>query len=180
MSEQAQVLVGGVQAPIARALVASHAPSTLRRQPACLDDREPRDRAATLVRSIRDDWSPPAKYLQRAPAAQATAQEAQRQAAVAQSTQQRKADARDRQQQQAQAEIESAQADAQWEALDEARRTQIEEAARQRLGVLARSAACTGALQAMRRTLMREMQASGQLAASQGNAGARGPGHLQA
>lgn len=67
----------GVASSVAMDL-ANRFPERVPIQLACLSDRNPRDRAATLVDSIRGNWAPPAAYLKRIEAARA--QEAQRDA----------------------------------------------------------------------------------------------------
>lgn len=54
-----------VSPEVARQLAASTSEDELRLHLDCLDDREPRDRAATFVKSVREAWQVPAKYLER-------------------------------------------------------------------------------------------------------------------
>ncbi len=123
----------------------------------CLDDREPRSRAATFVKAVREGWEPPAKYLQRAEAAQEarertqkakTAQESDRASKAAQ-----KAAARERE---ALAHAEAAKLEELWAGMTSEAREHIEQEAKMRLGVLGVSGRAPAALDAMRRTLLRE------------------------
>lgn len=154
----AQVLAVGVQARAARALV-ERFPDRIPPQLAWLPDREPRDRAATLVKSIREEWGPPAKYLQRQ-----AAQDAQQQAQAARAAQEqaRASEAQQRAATAQQADDEAARLDAEWEAMPPVERRQIENAARARLGVLGAAGRCGPALDAMRRNLLRDPSQIGQ------------------
>lgn len=158
----AQVLAHGVKEPVARGLLDKHTAQVVQIQLDCLMDRGPRDRAATLVRSITDDWSLPSKYSQRQEAQNAR-QQAQKhadedKAARALEAQQRAATAQ-------QGSEEEARLDAEFEAMPEPERARIEHVARGRLGVLGGAGRAPAALNAMRRNLQREAAQEGGLKA---------------
>lgn len=143
-----------VSPEVARELLRQVAPEALRLQLDCLDSREPRDRAAVFVKAAREGWDAPAKYLQAQERRQRTGGRAQsaREAHEAERAVQKAAE----REVQAQAEAEAQSLDALWETLDIATRRSIEDAARERLGVLGRSGRASAAQDAMRRTLLRE------------------------
>ena len=148
-----QMLRLKISLAVAQDFLHSTAPDELRAQLDCLEDREPRDAAATFVRAVREQWELPGKYLQR--------QEAQERAKKAQTTQesgqalkaaQRAATA----QQRASQKVEEEKLDVLWEHMALAERQKLDAEARARLGVLGQTGRASGALRAMRRNLMRE------------------------
>ena len=149
----ARMIALKVSSDVARQLLNSTSADTLRLQLNCLDDREPRDPAATLVRAVRQEWELPAKYLERHKA-QNRAQNAK---AYQESRKTQKAhEVALAEQEKALQEAEAERLDKMWEKLDVATQQKIEDEARQKLGVLGRSGRAQGALQAMRRNLLRE------------------------
>lgn len=156
----AQVLAQGVKEPVARGLLDKYSAQTVQIHLNCLMDRGPRDPAATLVKSIKDNWSLPSNYLQRQEAQEARQQAQKRadedKAARALEAQQRAATA----QQQSE---EEARLDAEFEAMPEPERARIEHTARGRLGVLGAAGRAPAALNAMRRNLQREAAQEGTL-----------------
>ncbi len=142
-----------VSPEVARQLVAGTSEEELRLHLDCLEDREPRDRAATFVKAVREAWQVPAKYLERQ-----EAQERAERARVEKETQKARA-AQERDStalKRASQEEESAQLDASYAELDEKNRQKVDEEAVSRLGVLGRTRPAGGALTAMRRQVMRE------------------------
>ncbi len=146
-----------VSPEVARELLRIVPAQALRLQLDCLRDRQPRDPAAVFVKAAREAWDAPAKYLearqgpQQGSGGAQTAREAHEVAQAAKAAQ--KASERDSQ---AQAQTEALALDALWEQLDLSTRRQIEDEARERLGVLGRSGRAHAAQDAMRRTLLRE------------------------
>lgn len=143
-----------VSPEVARELLSTVGPEDLRLQLDCLESREPRDPAAVFVKAAREGWDAPAKYLQAQERRQRfggrtqSAREFHEAARAAQKAAEREV--------QAQADAETQSLDALWETLDAATRRSIEDAARERLGVLGRSGRASAAQDAMRRTLLRE------------------------
>ena len=151
----AQVLAVGVKPAVARALLAGHTPEQIAAQLEMLDAREPRNPAAVLVQAIRQDWSPPAKYLQRQ-----AAQEAKISASEARDAQSKARDAEAQQKaaeaaQRAQAEDESARLDAEWQAMPEIERAPIERALAAHFAAMPSFLRRADALAAQRRNLQR-------------------------
>lgn len=125
----------------------------LRLQLDCLEDREPRDPAATFVQAVRGRWELPSKYLER--------QEAQERAKRAQTAQESDKALKAAQRAstgilRASLQREEAQLDILWEKMTAQERERLDSEARIRLGVLGRTGGAQGALKAMRRNLMRE------------------------
>ena len=138
---------------VAQSFLHSTGPEELQAQLDCLEDREPRDSAATFVRAVREKWELPGKYLQR--------QEAQERAKKAQTTQeshraQEAAQRASTAQQRASQKVEEEKLDVLWEHMVLAEREKLDAEARARLGVLGQTGRALGALKAMRRNLMRE------------------------
>lgn len=128
-------------------------PQALQAQLDCLRDREPRDLAATFVKSAREMWALPEKYLERKDAQERAekaraAQESDR----ARKAAQRAAEGLKR----AAAQEDEARLDAVWDGLDPSERERLEAQARERLGVLGIAGRSQGALLAMRRNLLRQ------------------------
>ena len=137
----------------ARELVRKLPPEALQVQLDCLDDREPRDRAATFVKSVREMWALPEKYVERKDAQErAEKARAAQESARAQKAAQKAAEGLQR----ASAQEDEARLDAVWEKLDPADREKLESQARERLGVLGLTGRAQGALVAMRRNLLRQ------------------------
>lgn len=125
----------------------------LRLQLDCLEDREPRDPAATFVQAVRGRWELPSKYLER--------QEAQERAKRAQTAQESNQALKAAQRAskgllRASLQREEAQLDILWEKMTTEERERLDSEAHIRLGVLGRMGGAQGALRAMRRNLMRE------------------------
>jgi hypothetical protein len=142
-----------VSPDVAQEFLQSISPETIRLQLDCLDDRQPKDRAATFVKAIREGWEPPAKYFERQKAA-----EQPKKAREAQEAAQREKTAQEAIEREKQAiqDAEVAQLDVLWEKLDAKTRERIETQARERLGVLGQTGRAQAALVAMRRNLLRE------------------------
>lgn len=142
-----------VSPDVARQLLHSAPADALRLQLDCLDDREPRDSAATFVKAVRGEWELPGKYLERLEGQErAQAAKAYQEAKIAQKAREEVVAAQEKVSQQADAE----RLDALWATLDVSTQQNMESEARQRLGVLGQSGRAHGALQAMRRNLLRE------------------------
>ncbi len=146
-----------VSSAVASELLQNTARDVLQLQLDCLDDREPRSRAATFVKAVREEWEPPAKYLQRIEAAQ-EARERTKNARAAQESAQaskaaQKAAERERE---VFAFAEAAKLEELWVGMTPEAREHIEQEAKMRLGVLGVSGRAPAALDAMRRTLLRE------------------------
>lgn len=147
------MMVLGVSATVAAELMTKATAEQLVLQLDCLEDREPRDRAATFVKAVREAWQAPSKYLER--------QEAQERAERARMEKETR-NARAAQEgastalKRASQEQEAARLDATWEKLDAESRDRIDAEARERLGVLGLGGRAPAALQAMRRSLLRE------------------------
>ena len=142
-----------VSPDVARQLLHDTPSEALQLQLDCLDDREPRDSAATFVKAVRENWALPGKYLERL-----EGQERAQKAKAYQETKkaQKAAEEALASQQMASQEAEAERLDAIWATLDVSSQESIESEARQRLGVLGQSGRAQGALQAMRRNLLRE------------------------
>lgn len=135
---------------VARVLLRDHDAALIETQLQVLDAREPRDAAATLVKSIRENWGlPPAYAAQQEAAQRATDERARR---LQDETRQARAKAAERAKM-AQGEAESAHLDAMWAVLDNETRHRIEALAEKNLGVV-RGA---GARRAERNRLMKEL-----------------------
>ncbi len=153
----ARMLEIKVSPEVARELLRLISPQSLRLQLNCLRSRQPRDLAAVFVKAAREGWDAPAKYLEALEGPQSgsgraqTARQAHEAAQAAKAAQ--KAAERETE---AQGQAEAQELDALWEKLDLSARRQIEDEARQRLGVLGRSGRAHAAQDAMRRTLLRE------------------------
>ncbi len=127
----------------------------LRLQLDCLEDREPRNRAAIFVKAVREGWEAPPRYLERLEAQERVQKEREGQES-AQAT--RAAQKAAEGQRRASQELEEVQLDALWEQMEPAAREQLDAQARERLGVLGQVGNAQGALKAMRRNLMREQR----------------------
>lgn len=122
-------------------------------QLACLDDREPNDRAATLVASIKNNWSPPKPYMERREAtARHAAERSQREREEATKVQVL-AESRERE---AELEAEKADMDAKYLQLSEAEQAEVDAQVLDRLGVIGRQKSAAGAIEATRRLVMKE------------------------
>lgn len=155
-----QVLAVGVKPPVARALLADHAPELIRAQLEMLPERDAKNPAAVLVKSIREDWTPPAPVLARQKAQEtahrATQQQtAQREALAAserQKTQNRAQEAAQREE----AEALAAHLDAEWEAMAEPERAPIQRALDAHFKARPSFLGGPGSVAAERRRLQRE------------------------
>ena len=134
--------------------LAAAAPAECQRQLDYLNHRKGRTSlAATLVKAVREEWAAPDSWQ----AAQQAAQVAeQRELALREETQRRDQERRREAQEREVVERANDLLDRMWESLDAAKRDRIDNEARGRLGILGRAGTSQGALQAMRRTLLRE------------------------
>ena len=146
---------------VARELVRSVEPSVLREQLDCLSDRAPKDPAAVFVKATREGWEPPRAFTDRREAAQ-RARESSRARELARLEDERARQARLESEAalEQSALDESARLDALWNSLGEDERRRIESQARERLGVLGMAGRAPSALEAMRRTLLRDLLAA--------------------
>lgn len=138
---------------IARQLLEETPVADLEVQLDCLDDREPRDVAATFVKAVREQWELPASYIQRQQAENRARQTKAYQTSKKIQEAREEAIARE---EKASQEEEERHLDAIWETLDPISQRTLENEARQMLGVLGQTGRARGALQAMKRNLLRE------------------------
>ena len=98
-----------------------------------LDDRKPKDRAAVFVKSVRESWTPPAKYTQNQ-----AAQNSRKAARVSQESENRQKAQEEaaKAQEMAADEADATYLDTIWEEMDYPTRDEIEMETRDRLGVL--------------------------------------------
>ncbi len=143
----------GVSSSVARELLALVGTSEVELQLACLDEREPRDRAATFVKATREMWSPPAAYRERI---EAKVREEERAAASEEAERRRSAEREQEQRESERQAHENAQLDALWDKLEEPTRVLLERDAVERLGILGRTGRAQVALTVMRRAVLRE------------------------
>ena len=143
----------GVSTGVARELLALVGTSEVEMQLACLDEREPRDRAATFVKATREMWSPPAAYRDRI---EAKVREEERRAASEEAERRRVVEREQEQRESERQAHENSQLDALWEKLEEPTRALLEREAVERLGVLGRTGRAQVALTVMRRAVLRE------------------------
>lgn len=158
----AQMEAIGVTPNMARVLLRDHDATLVETQLRVLDAREPRDAAATLVKSIRKNWGAPAAYAAQQEAAQRATDERARR--IQDEARQAREKAAERAKM-AQGEAEAAQLDKLWLGLDAATRERIEAAAQARLLPLMRG---EGARRAMCRTLLQQWLDTGTLGESGG------------
>lgn len=152
-----QMLKLKVSPAVAGELLQSTSREALQLQLDCLRDREPRSPAATFVKAVREEWEPPAKYLQRVEAAQKAQERAQETKAIQESAQASKAAQKvAERQREVFAKEEATKLEALWAEMPTEAREHIEQEAKLRLGVLGTSGRAHAALDAMRRTLLRE------------------------
>lgn len=139
----------GVTRSTAQQLAAEN-PIECRRQLDYLDHRKGRTSlAATLVKAIREEWAAPESW-------QAAQEAAERETAHREELARREQE-RSRESEQWQAVDRANELlDKMWETLDSLTRERIDVEVRERLGILGRAGQSQGALQAMRRTLLRE------------------------
>lgn len=157
--ELAQALEAQRVSPaVARELAERFDPDLIRIQIECLADRNGNDPAAFLVKSIRESWALPEAFVERREARE-RAEEA-RAAQEEQKAREAQEEARRRQQQAAQAD-DDARLDRAWDSLPAAERDALDSRAQGMLGVLGVGGRAPAALQAMRRTLLREREAKG-------------------
>ncbi len=143
----------GVSTGVARELLALVGTSEVEMQLACLDEREPRDKAATFVKATREMWSPPAAYRDRI---EANVREEERRAASEEAGRRRVVEREQEQRESERQAHENSQLDALWEKLEEPTRAILEREAVERLGVLGRTGRAQVALTIMRRAVLRE------------------------
>ena len=119
-----------------------------------LDDRKPKDRAAVFVKSVRENWTPPAKYTQN----QAT-QNGQKAVRVSQESERRRKAQEEatKAQEIAADEVDATHLDALWDDLDYETRENIEIETRDHLGVLFQEGKNSAAFAAMRRQVQRKI-----------------------
>jgi hypothetical protein len=149
-----RMLAIGVSPHTARELHQTADPGQLALQLDCLQDREPRNPAATFVKAVRELWALPHPYVERMEALERARKEreaAEAQEAAKAAQKRRAADLR------ASQEAEAAQLDAHYERLDERNRQRVDEEAVKRLGIVAQMGKAEGALRAMRRNVIREL-----------------------
>lgn len=149
-----RILAMKVSPDVARELVTTVPLEKLYFQLDCLTDREPRDRAATFVKAVRQGWEAPGKYAERQELADRAARACQTadRARARAASQKEEEDAK-----QAASDQENLALDAVWKKLDASTQEHIEAEAKNRLGVLGQTGRAKSALLAMRRNLMREM-----------------------
>ncbi len=143
-----------VSAPIARELLEKWPASAIRHQLDCLEDRKPKSRAATFVKSVRELWALPEEYVKRI-----EAQEAAQMRRVEQDQQEAES-ARLRaleRHETARLEQEAVQLDQMWEKLDETTRNRIDSEINGKLGILGQMGRGETAKIAFRRTALREL-----------------------
>jgi hypothetical protein len=146
-----------VSPAVADELLQSTSRDALQLQLDCLDDREPRSQAATFVKAVREGWEPPPKYLERLEGAQEAQERAQKAQAALVSVQASKAAQKaSESEREAFARAEAAKLEELWAGMTAEAREHIEHEAKMRLGVLGVSGRAPAALDAMRRTLLRE------------------------
>ncbi len=143
----------GVSSGVARELLALVGTSEVEMQLACLDEREPRDRAATFVKATREMWSPPSAYRERI---EAKVREEERVAASEEAGRRRSAEREHEQRESEHRAHENAQLDALWDRLEVPLREMLEREAVERLGILGRNGRAQVALTVMRRAVLRE------------------------
>ena len=161
----ARLIAVGVATSVARELCRSFEPGRIELQLDCLADREPKNPAAALVKSIRQGWNPPLAYERRveAPERGDSAQQMSHNDREDRRREQAEAKVRASEEaavRQAQQESDAARLDAMWSDLDVPTQESIEAQARDRLGVLGMAGRAPAALNAMRRNLLREREAS--------------------
>jgi hypothetical protein len=149
----ARMEASGVSTGVARELLALVGASEVELQLACLDEREPRDRAATFVKATREMWSPPAAYRDRI---EAKVRDEERRAASEEAERRRVAEREQEQREHDRQAHENAGLDALWDKLEEPTRAILEREAVERLGVLGRTGRAQVALTVMRRAVLRE------------------------
>lgn len=143
-----------VSVPIARELLEKWPSSAIRCQLDCLEDRQPKNRAATFVKSVRELWALPDEYVRRIEAQEAAQMRRMEQ------DQQEAEGARLRaleRQETARLEQEAVQLDAMWGKLDEATRNRIDSEINGKLGILGQMGRGETARISFRRTALREL-----------------------
>ncbi len=155
----------GVSESIARELLRDFHHSGIEKQLDCLDDRKPRSRAATFVKSVRELWALPNEYVKRIEAREnEQSRRLEWEQAEAEKARQKAAE----REQMASAEAEAMHLDELWEKLDATTRERIQGEVMSRLGVLGRTGRAQAASDAMRRSLLREFLAKASSGATRG------------
>ena len=143
-----------VSPQIARELLDQWPASAIEHQLDCLDDRKPRSKPATFVKSVREMWALPDEYVSRV-----EAQEREQKRRVEQEEQEAEK-ARQKAAERAETarlEQEGAQLDAMWEKLDAVIRERIDAEVNGKLGILGRTGRGDAAKIAFRRAALREL-----------------------
>jgi hypothetical protein len=147
----------GVSPSVAQELCASFDAAQIQLQLDCLHDRSPQNPAATVVKAIRQAWNPPPKYLARQRNAQKAPGRVQTPGGISDIVQGANGSQKGVERKRRASEEEDARrTDVLWGKLDPASRDRLDALARQRLGILGQAGRAPAALQAMRRTLLRE------------------------
>ena len=133
--------------------------------------RVPRDWAATYVKSVREGWCLPGKYLVREKGLE-RAENAQDEHEVAFAL--KVAEKAATGQRRASAELEESRLDVLWSELGAEEQENFDKTARERLGVLARTGRARAALVAMRRNLLREKEQAEKTSSMQNKTDAEG------
>lgn len=149
-----QMLELGVSPDVVREFLETVPLETLQHQLHCLPNRSPRDTAAVFVKAVRGNWTAPANYKKRKSSAKTdTTNTLPGRIPDKTHTPTKPIDNRASN---SSSELENARLDALWEKLDERTKDRLNQEAQQRLGILGRVGDNSGALQAMRRNLLRE------------------------
>ncbi len=143
-----------VSVPIARELLLKWPASAIRCQLDCLDDRKPKNRAATFVKSVRELWALPDEYVKRIEAQER--EQTRRMEQDQQDLESARLRALEREET-ARLEQEAVHLDAMWEKLDETTRHRIDSEISGKLGILGQMGRGETAKIAFRRTALREL-----------------------
>lgn len=143
-----------VSPAIAHELLDQWPASAILHQLDCLADRKPRNRAATLVKSVREMWALPQEYVARIEAQEA--EEKRRAHADQQEAEKTRLRALEAQET-ARLEEENARLDAMWEKLDVNTRQRIEVEVTAKAGILGQLGRAEAAKVAFRRQALREL-----------------------
>lgn len=130
--------------------------TAIRSQLDCLEDRKPKSRPATFVKSVREVWALPDEFVARR---EAVEREKERVRHLEAQERQKREERALEAQETARLEEESAILDAMWEKLDENHRNRMDAEITQKLGPMGQSGLGNTARKAFRREALREMLA---------------------
>ena len=150
----ARITAIGVSKHIARELLRDFNHGGIQKQLDSLDDRKPRSRAATFVKSVREFWALPDEYVKRVEAREC--EKARRMEIDLQEAEQERIRALERQET-AYLEEENARLDLMWEKLDANTRERIDVEVTAKAGILGQLGRGGPAINAFRRQALRDL-----------------------